>query len=788
MGFRNTETRLHRPETGKPLTRSWTDAVTNNLNHESTTPGGFSEGPNLNPSHPSPYINPVTLRVKNHTNAPQEMFSVLKITTPEETNPNAFPHILRSQQNAIYGETPTGDCHESVAITTYYMDPETELPCIVSGPSPVKILFETEESLTFPFAIPIYGDTTKLKASPFGRIKILWHEETQQTPTCSQPVVLYSWVNLGIQCEWSFWKLKADLACCSGALAQLCDECGAVINEDCPIEAMIYAPPGQTLCSCEDSCAMWKAGDIVPALWYEYLCKWVTIPNFQANLEEQELEVVTGLQMTGGVITPSQDYVAVVTDVIVDTDKITLCDTLPTQPYCLSGDIALTDATASGPLSVTGSIGSQQNPVKLDVISDCPDVTLEGSITTEDDVTLTGTMTGTAPVTVNLSGVEFDVTGACSGTATGVVTTSGTANVAGTCQIDNATLPTLTVTGNVNKTSQAEPVTLSGGSPQTFLTGATLTKPTLTLTPTSLTIPATTGSVSGTLGAVSLSGLTVTLDLSDIFDTETVVKDDSFSFTGCTLSWDTVEAVVLKSGADLSHVTATLSGTIAAGTSFSGNADLRTGATPVTINNPSGWNDGGLSTSTGSVTVPTTATLDTQKLSVTGTAAFPQNTQMTGTCSASGNVSASGNASLTVAGTISGKATGTAEDTATGTATLNTQISVSGPLEVENVIIEGALRRTCPEYVNLYVPSVTLSSTQDVSLPVSGTISDTRECYVDMPTTLCLEEGAIDVRHGRFPLPSVDLTGATISGVTSTIKVLGCKECPEPEEEEEPNA
>ncbi len=116
-------------------------------------------------------------------------------------------------------------------------------------------------------------------------------------------------------------------------------------------------------------------------------------------------------------------------------------------------------------------------------------------------------------------------------------------------------------------------------------------------------------------------------------------------------------------------------------------------------------------------------------------------------------------------------------------------MTVSGPLNIPSgVIINGTLGRTCPEYVNLYVPNVTFSSTEDVTLPVTGSISDTREWVVETPTTICLENGAFDVRHGRFPLPSADLTGATISGVTETIKFLACKECPEPEEEEESNA
>lgn len=733
---------------------------------------GNQPQPRQNENNPRDYDQ---VKVENGSGYSADPFGVLRIhdaTWPERTDGKFVNEGMRNGVESL-GVKPSTEW-DMVSVLQKSAPDSSFAQGVCSGPTPVFVLFRTRESLDYPFAIPTAEDSSKLVASPYGLNRILWHSEPSEDFQECTGEVLQAYVNLGEDGQWVFWKLKEDLPCCGSAVGQLCDECGTVLQPDCPIERTIYAPKGLNLCGCEDSCGTWKQNDIVHAWWFQYIGKWVTIPNFQANLEEQEIEVVTGLQLTGGVITPSQDYVAVVTDVIVDTDKISLCDTVPEEIYCLDGDITLS-ATASGPVTVSGNLGTAQNPVRLDVVSDCDTILIrEASLSTEDDVTLAGTLSGTAPVTVGLSGVEFDVTGTCGGTA------SGNVSVSGTCTIDNATLPELNVTGQVNKTSAMEPVTLSGGTAKRFLTGAVLTKPTLTLTPTSLTIPATTGSVSGTLGAISLSGLTVTLDLSDIFEEVDAVDPSTFQFTGCKLSWLPMKVLALKSGADLSSVTASLSGTIAAGTSFSGNADLRTGATPVTINNPSGWNAGGLATTDDTVTVPTSAIMDTTKLGVTGKATWPLTTHITGT------VGASGVNTLVVAGTISGSATGDSGDTASGTATLNTSVSVSGPLDIESgVRIEGTLTRDCPQYAVANGIPITLSSTQDVTLPVSGTISDTRECYVDIPTTICLEEGAIDVRHGRFPLPSVDLTGATISGVTSTIKVLGCKDCPEPEEEEE---
>lgn len=794
MGFRNTETRLHRPETGKPLTRSWTDAVTNNLNHESTTPGGFSEGPNLNPSHPSPYINPVTLRVKNHTNAPQEMFSVLKITTPEETNPNAFPHVLRSQQNAIYGETPTGDCHESVAITTYYMDPETELPCIVSGPSPVKILFETEESLTFPFAIPIYGDTTKLKASPFGRIKILWHEETQQTPTCSQPIVLYSWVNLGIQCEWSFWKLKADLACCSGTLAQLCDECGAVINEDCPIEAMIYAPPGQTLCSCEDSCAMWKAGDVVPALWYEYLCKWVTIPNFNINLEEKEMQVVTGLSITGGTIRPTENYNTVITDIVFNTNYVTL-DGFQDKTVSCSGSLNFgNDAKAKGSVTVTGTIGSVQNPIELEVTSQSNLVTIyDASLTCDSNISLTGQLSGSATVSVPLNNVSLGV----SGTASGPLTlTNGNVSLDGSCVIPFNNLPQLNVTGNVIKTSQADPVTLGGHSTKTLLSGATINT-----TTHNLKIPPLTGTLTGSLRTGSgvpttnadRSGLRATIDLSSIFEMAEAVKEGTLDVVECELTYETINVLKFKQGktaADLQNIPVTFQGDITVPSSVSCNFDYsETGATTTTIKGVDTSTNNGLTTTTDSVSIPTTATLHLDKIGVTGTAEWPQTLSQTGLVGRShvdGTVTVSNN---NVSLNVSGTATGSSGSTATGTVTITDTVTVSGPLSISSgVYIRGQFIPDYPMKATGTIPNVSLSTAQDVELGLSGSIVDNRTCTVPVPTSIKWGDEDypwVDIDTARVPFPGIDLTGATISTVTDTITYLACADCPEPEEEEE---
>ena len=741
------------------------------------------------------------IKVENGSGYSADPFGVLRIhdaTWPERTDYKFVNEGMRCGVES-HGVKPTDEWNQ-VGILQKSAPDSQFAQGVCSGPTPVFVLYPSEESLEYPYAIPIPNDSSKLVASPYGLNRILWHAEPDPAMNGCDPRILQSYVNLGEDGQWVWWKLEDDLPCCGSVTAKLCDNCGNVLQPDCPIIRPIYAPKGLSLCGCEDSCATWEKDSVVPAWWFHYLEKWVTIPNTQANFEEQEIEVVTGLQLTGGVITPSQDYVAVVTDVILDTTKVELCGETESPIFEKPlGSITIgADAEASGPITLTGSIGSQQNPVRLDVISDCETVTISGgSLTSSSNATLSGTLTGTAPVTVGLSGVEFDVDGTCSGTATGNISVSGLNTLSGTCSIYNATLPELDVTGSVTKTSQAEPVTLGGGSQQTFLTGVTLDASKVTTKNTTLSIPPLTGTITGTLNntssaSVSASGLTATVDLSSIFESATAVDGTSLRFNNCQLEWDNITVLKFKSGktaSDLQNIPVSISGNLSIPSGISCAFDHTSGATSVTIKEVNTCTAGSVTPATDSVTVPTTATLDVQKLGITGKATFPQDTAIGGTCRASGLVTATGSASLTVNGTISGTATGTAEDTAEGTATLNNQVTVSGPLNVPDVILTGTLGRTCQQYVNLYVPNVTFSSNGNVTLPVTGSIADTREWVVEIPTTICLEQGAFDVRHGRFPLPSVDLTGATISGVTSTIKFLACKECPEPEEEEEtPNA
>lgn len=772
---------------------------------------GNQPQPRQNENNPRDYDQ---VKVENGSGYSADPFGVLRIhdaTWPERTDKKFVNEGMRNGVESL-GVKPSNEWN-MVSVLQKSAPDSSFAQGVCSGPTPVFVLFRTRESLDYPFAIPIAEESSELLASPYGLNRIMWHSEPSEDFQECTGEVLQAYVNMGEDGQWVFWKLKSDLACCGSAVGQLCDECGTVLQPDCPIERTIYAPKGLNLCGCEDSCGTWKQNDVVPAWWFQYLEKWVTIPNFHANLEEKEMTVVTSLSITGGTVTPTTTYETVVTDIVVDTDKITFCNTAPAETYCLEGEITLENATASGNITVTGNLGDAQHPIQLDVVSSCDTVTIaDASITSTGNLSLTGSLSGSATVSVPLSNIALPVTGTCTGTATGSVSTSGSASLSGTCLI-NDNFPTLIVTGSVlvsgtatlsgTITQTGNAVTLSGGTAKTVVTGVSYTAPSLTTSTANLTIPSTTGTVTGTLSnssttSVSLSGTTATLDLSAFLEEVDMVDPETFSFTGCTLTWQTKKCLALKSGASLSSLAAALSGNISIPSAVSGTSDHSASATSVSIKGVNTWSAGSLNVTTDSVTVPTTATLDETKLSISGTgtmsttgtvtgiAVFPDDAELRGTCSVSGTVTTSGSANLSVSGTISGTASGSSGTTATGTATITDTVTVSGPLSISSgVSIRGTLSRDCPQYARGYVEGVSLTTSSAVSLPVTGTISDTRVCYVDIPTELCYGNGWLEIEQARVPFPSVDLTGATISGTTATIKYVACADCPESEEEEE---
>lgn len=762
---------------------------------------GNQPQPRQNENNPRDYDLVKTENGSGYAVDPLAVLRIHNATWPERTDQKFVNEGMRNGVESL-GVKPSTEW-DMVSVLQKSAPDSNFAQGVCSGPTPVFVLFRTQESLDYPFAIPTAEDSSKLVASPYGLNRILWHSEPSEDFQECTGEVLQAYVNMGEDGQWVFWKLKEDLPCCGSATGEVCDECGTVLQPDCPIERTIYAPKGLNLCGCEDSCGTWKQNDVVPAWWFQYLSKWVTIPNFHANLEEKEMEVVTSLRITGGTVRPTEDYKTVVTDVTIDTALITLGGDELRPLQCTSGSLyfAEGDAVASGNVTVSGNLGSAQDPVRLDVVSACDDVLLEeASITSEANLELTGSLSGSASVSVPLSGVSLDVTGTCGGTAAGSISVGGTANLDGTCRIwEN--LPTLIVNGQVGisgsanlsgtvNVGQGAATLSSSGTAKTLLKNLTIKKDNATVN--AIVVPPVSGQITGTLSnssttQVSLSNLTITLDLSDFFEEVNAVDPSTFTFSGCTLDWLPMKVLKLKSGASLGSLSASLSGTLEIPSAVVCDFDHSSAASSYTLD-----------TSTESVSIPDTVTIDGTKLTVSGTgsvnttgtltgsATWPENAQLVGTCNVNGSISAGGTANLVVTGTIAGAASGSSGTTATGTATITDTVTVSGPLSISSgVSINGKLRRSCPQYALLNGVPVSLTTAQPVSLGVSGTITDTRECYVEVPTSITWGTGWFDVDQDDVPFPGIDLTGATISGTTDTIKYVACKECPEPEEEEE---
>ncbi len=529
--MKSTPTNLTPPKVGKPLKRSWVESVTGNMNREQIQPGSWTEGPVNFASAPSPYINPVMLRVKNMTGLSLPMFSVLRITSPEITDKASFPHTLRGQQNEFLGYVPKDSCDEKIVITSYYADPETVLPCMITGPTPVKILYPDRASLDYPYAVPLDGDHTRLLASPFGKIRILWHSQPETPQEGCDVRTLWSWVCMGENGEWAWYKLQEDLSACGNAMALLTDECGNQVGE-CPIYRDVYGPKGYDICGCENAQTGWKAGDVVPAMWYEYLCRWVTIPNFNANFVESEVTVLTGINIEDIKWEPTGECRNVLIDVELDTTKIGFTTELVPVEVSGSGELDTTEVTVTGPVEVSGEV-----EVSGDV---------EFEVDTVADVGGTCSISGTAPVEVS-GKLEIEFSG------------SEEVEVLDDIEVSQ---PVLGVTSGSIQTVESAEFTngflrTDGAKTEIDLEIETELSESGITTENSISFLKPTNSEYVTDVSSNFSG---SVDLSGYITEKTVVTGISLSDDGCTIMWTTETIRVLRDGADLSSVPISLSG------------------------------------------------------------------------------------------------------------------------------------------------------------------------------------------------------------------------------------
>lgn len=685
------------------------------------------------------------VKAENGSGYDADPFTVLRAesaTWPERTDETFDREGMRNGVELLTDSIVTE--WDSAAILQKSAPSGKFAPGVISGPTPCRVLFPDAASLDYPFAIPIPSDPAKLQASPFGLNRILWHAEPDEEQEGCDPRILQAYVNMGEDGQWVWFRLEEDLPCCGSASAKLVDQCGTPIG-DCPIVKTIWGPKCFDLCACsnEESPSGWKSGDVVPCWWYQYLEKWVTIPNFTAGFEKQSIQVVTGGSITGASIEVSdQQFVTGVAWAggsisVVDSEEILI----PTSgEVTLSGESqtvvssvsftpsALSATTAEVPISTSGSVDVTLETTPKTVVTSVTHTPCELSVNSESV---------TIPTGLNLSGsVNLE-------TENKTVLTSVTLNP------ENLQLhPTLeTVLKSV--TLDASKLTLTV-TPKTVLTGAT-------------------ASLSGLSGSVTYQKATgldfsnVTFSVTLPVISKTVVT--SVSVDGCDVigTTETLQAIDPSGSATVS-----MSGTPAltytdqtANITFSGGTVSLTPTTE-TLNLPTGIQAASGVLSSATADVLKTATVEevpnTSALNVAQTV-LPLPTSAT--LNLSGQLTGAAHTLLT-------SATLTPGDVSTTTETLNLPTSASGtiaftPGESQTVVTSVT-----------FTPSALSTASTQLTVPTSAELTLTGYTPYEIPTAFQFEIEPLAVT--KAPV-TAEVSGGSISFTTSTINVLACRAC-----------
>ena len=735
--------------------------------------------PRQNENSPRDYDQ---VKVENGSDYAVDPFAVLRIhnaTWPERTDQKFVNEGMRLGVESL-GVKPSTEW-DMVSVLQKSAPDRKFAQGVCSGPTPVFVLFRTRASLSYPFAIPISEDSSELLAAPYGLNRILWHSEPSDDFQECTGEVLQAFVNMGEDGQWVFWKLKANLTCCGAAVGQLCDECGTVLQPDCPFERVIYAPKGLNLCGCEHSCGTWKAGDVVPAWWFQYLHKWITIPNFHADFEEKEQTIVTGVTLQGLEVMPSTEEKEVVTNVILHEEDIELTPSDTPVEIELENTQAHAQIEVDGPVDISGNVSvpatsTATGPIKF-----------TGSVETSTPVTLSGNLATTTPVTVSgklNSQATINLTpGQNIGfvkTFTGSTPTLSWTPVSAPIYASEATFD-----GHFKQNSQKMNATIEGGT-----VGSAQANVSTNVSVEEQKIYNTAGNGRTALLSdvdfapsnivVDFSHFTATLDLGTYCTDEEVVI--GIHREGCNIVATTKTIRVLNPNvldALSGSVSVYLDGTISLHARDDGNGNV---LDPLQRT----FSYLGTEASTKEVTIPLSDIA--ANLTFSGTAKVPSEVtgtvhyNQTGTFSASLITGWNRGAMNATAGTLQIPVGATVNlngsATLSGNVTTNTPVTVSGNLATDSSV---SLNGTAEASWNTTI-SGDISLTDDVHL--TGEITQPLEASgtatVQIPNGIHFREGALDLRKDTIPITTLNPTSGTITGeTTTTIKYLGCKECDE---------
>ncbi len=670
-----------------------------------------------------------TIQLENGTDETLDPFGILEVA---EATWNSRPDSVFDSEGMRRGVELKGRKVENewsnISISQKSSPSQSFTPSVVSGPTPVYIFFPDETSLGYPFAVPIPGEIGKLKASPYGLNRILWHEEYPYPIESCVGVTLQGYVNMGEDEQWVWFQLQEDLTCCGSASALLVDECGNQIGE-CPIIRTVYAPKSFDICQCTDTCDSWKAGEVVPCWWYQYLEKWVTIPNFTAGMMQKSQQVVTEVTLEGAKFQPTTTMIEVVDDVTINPEAVTMTTTEQEVELALNGTLTGT-CYASGPVEVSGN-ANLTGTIPASAFPTSANVTVTGDINTTGTATLSG---GTAQTV--LTGARF---------------------TPATLAHQNVIIPVYdnqaTFQGVLNPDGATIDVPVSGLEASlksgTYTTPKTIPTMEVSNDTNDTQVVADVAFDEGKL-SINFNGVSWSFNLSQIATKKTVVTGISLSDDGCTITATTEEISVLNT--DSGFVSVTMEGT--ASITSQGNLPLTPTYTylksgSVTVNEPDFSSLAeGISIS-GSIPIP---------IECEGTVEYTISSYFT----ASRITSFSGGSLETDSTSITIPTSASVEISAPATLSGSSDLSFNDiPISVSG--------------------SVVSSGSVDVVGTVSIPLDITTTATVEIPNQINIGEGFLTISTVLIPVVEVEVSEATITTNKTTITYLDCKPCEEVE-------
>ena len=175
--MKNTIHNIVPPKAGERITESWISAVTQAANR-SNLGLGYNGADEFASAKPSPYINPLMVKVRNNSGEIVNQYGVLKIETPRYTESSVYPQAGRDFSNYFVGSNPTGEETEEIVILDRDCPPGAVVPSVISGPTFTKVYVDPydENAEDYRFAKSKRDEKRYLLAAASGPARIVWKQ------------------------------------------------------------------------------------------------------------------------------------------------------------------------------------------------------------------------------------------------------------------------------------------------------------------------------------------------------------------------------------------------------------------------------------------------------------------------------------------------------------------------------------------------------------------------------------------------------------------------------------